>query len=566
MIAAVYARKSTEQAGVADEQKSVARQIEHARAYAVGKGWTVADEYVFVDDGISGAEFAGRPGFVRLMAALKPRPPFQVLVMSEESRLGREAIETAYALKQLVTGGVRVFFYLEDRERTLDSPTDKIMLSLATFADELEREKVRQRTYDTMARKAKAGHVTGGACFGYTNVRVMTAAGERSHVAYQVNEPEADVVRQIFTLCSRGLGLKRIAKRLNEAHAVAPRRRGRPAAWAPSSVREALQRELYRGRRVWNVTRKRDSWGQDRRKTRPEAEWFMIDMPELRIVPDALWRAAHAQLEARATIYRQWCEAGKPGGGLRDGRDVRAKYFLSGFGQCSCCGGSMQAVSSTGGSKRRIRRYACSMYWNRGTTVCTNRRMAKMDAADTAIAELLRREVLLPARLERAIERAVRMIQDEHTVRDRRGELERKLAAVERELANLADAVAANGAVPAILKAVAKRERDRQQLRSDLDACASAPVPLVPNDVLRRRLRGFLKAWALALDGNRAEARQLLDVALGGRIRFEPVSEGGYLLHVPIAFDKVLTAVVPELGAAVPNEGMTRAGIEPATL
>ena len=50
--------------------------------------------------------------------------------MSEESRLGREAIETAYALKQLVQAGVRVFFYLEDRERTLDSPTDKIMLSL----------------------------------------------------------------------------------------------------------------------------------------------------------------------------------------------------------------------------------------------------------------------------------------------------------------------------------------------------------------------------------------------------------------------------------------------------
>jgi DNA invertase Pin-like site-specific DNA recombinase len=75
------------------------------------------------------------------MNALKPRAPFQVLVMSEESRLGREAIETAYALKQLVRAGVRVFFYLEDRERTLDSPTEKIMLSLTAFADELERER-----------------------------------------------------------------------------------------------------------------------------------------------------------------------------------------------------------------------------------------------------------------------------------------------------------------------------------------------------------------------------------------------------------------------------------------
>src|SRR5207248_10217800 len=171
MIAAIYARKSTDQTGVADEQKSVARQIEHARAYAVGKGWTVDDRSVFVDAGISGAEFANRPGFLRLMNALRPRPPFQALVMSEESRLGREAIETAYALKQLVTAGVRVFFYLEDRERTLDSPTDKIMLSLTAFADELEREKARQRTSDAMLRKARAGHVTGGRVFGYQNER-----------------------------------------------------------------------------------------------------------------------------------------------------------------------------------------------------------------------------------------------------------------------------------------------------------------------------------------------------------------------------------------------------------
>ena len=68
---------------------------------------------MYVDDGVSGAEFANRPGFLRLMNSLKPRPSFQVLVMSEESRLLRKAIETAYALKQLVQAGVRVFFYLE---------------------------------------------------------------------------------------------------------------------------------------------------------------------------------------------------------------------------------------------------------------------------------------------------------------------------------------------------------------------------------------------------------------------------------------------------------------------
>jgi DNA invertase Pin-like site-specific DNA recombinase len=71
MIAAIYARKSTEQNGVADEQKSVARQIDHARAYAKSKGWTVDEAHVYIDDGISGAEFAARPGFVRLMNAVK---------------------------------------------------------------------------------------------------------------------------------------------------------------------------------------------------------------------------------------------------------------------------------------------------------------------------------------------------------------------------------------------------------------------------------------------------------------------------------------------------------------
>lgn len=115
MISAVYARKSTEQNGIADDQKSVVRQVEHARAYIVRKGWRLDETCVFVDDGISGAEFATRPAFLRLMNSLKPRAPFQVLVMSEESRLGREAIETAYALKQLVQAGVRVFFYMEDR-------------------------------------------------------------------------------------------------------------------------------------------------------------------------------------------------------------------------------------------------------------------------------------------------------------------------------------------------------------------------------------------------------------------------------------------------------------------
>jgi site-specific DNA recombinase len=171
MTAAVYARKSAEQNGIADEQKSVARQIAHARQYASRKGWSVADEHVYVDDGISGAEFAYRPGFLRLMNALKPRPGFQVLIMSEVSRLGREQIETAWALKQLSTPGVRCFSYLDDRELLMESATDEFLLAAVNFASEIEREKGRQRVSDALARKARSGLVTGGRCYGFANAR-----------------------------------------------------------------------------------------------------------------------------------------------------------------------------------------------------------------------------------------------------------------------------------------------------------------------------------------------------------------------------------------------------------
>jgi DNA invertase Pin-like site-specific DNA recombinase len=94
MIAAIYARKSTDQGAVADEAKSVRRQI-HRRSRPIARraGADMPDAHVYVDDRISGAEFANRPGFVRLMNTLKPHPPFQALIVSEESRLGREQIE-----------------------------------------------------------------------------------------------------------------------------------------------------------------------------------------------------------------------------------------------------------------------------------------------------------------------------------------------------------------------------------------------------------------------------------------------------------------------------------------
>jgi DNA invertase Pin-like site-specific DNA recombinase len=46
MIAAIYARKSTDQ-NRPDAEKSVTRQVEHATAYATGKGWTVGPAHIY---------------------------------------------------------------------------------------------------------------------------------------------------------------------------------------------------------------------------------------------------------------------------------------------------------------------------------------------------------------------------------------------------------------------------------------------------------------------------------------------------------------------------------------
>jgi hypothetical protein len=440
-----------------------------------------------------------------------------------------------------------VFFYLEDRERTLDGATDKIMLSLATFADELERERARLRTYDAMSRKAKAGHVTGGRTFGYDNIDVAGPNGTRAYVVQQINDQEAAIVRHIFDLAAGGAGLKTIAKRLNAEGIRSPRaQRGRSQTWAPSCIRVILRRETYRGRRVWNKTKKRNAWGQQRQHDRPTSEWLAVEQEHLRIVPEALWQAAHERISARREAYGR-LQRGEIGG-RPDGRGVRRHYFLTGFGRCEACGGSMQAVSRASGPGR-IRRYVCGMYWNRGCTVCGNGRMVEMLVADRAVHDLIRGTVLKPSVIERALDRALNLLEPDETTTDMRSDLRRRLIAVETELANLTETAAKGGAVPIVLEALTKRDEDRRQLLTKLAALDRETRPTRPSRrASRDELRGFLANWNGLLSENVAEARPVLDLVLAGqRIGFSPTADAKYELHVPIAFDRVLCAAVPSL-------------------
>jgi DNA invertase Pin-like site-specific DNA recombinase len=573
VIAAIYARKSTEQRDVDPDQKSVTRQIAHARAYAERKGWAVDETCIFVDDGISGAEFGARPGFLRLMNALTPRPRVQVLVMSEESRLGREMIQTAAALRQILRAGVRVFFYLEDRERTLTTPTEKFMLSATAFADELEREKARQRAHDTMRRKFEQHHVTGGQCFGYRNVDVCTPGPDgrprRQYVRREIHQDEAAVVRTIFERCAAGEGLKAIAKRLNADGVLAPRSQcGRPRAWAPTSIRAILYRESYRGLIVWNKSRKRNQDGEKRQRPRPPHEWLRDEAEQLRIVSEALWHAAHARLADRRRHYRCWTR-----GDVRDTilpRPSHTPYLLSGFGRCALCGGSMQAVSRAStrrGRRVRLFRYVCGNFANRGASVCRNGALAAMTAADDAIRSVLRQEILRTPVLERALDLAVATLQaGEARAQDHTAQLARRIAALETELERLAEVAARGGDVPAIAARLTRTDRERRALVEALAACRAAPAsgtPRMDAAAARRELRGYLEGWDDLTSADVPSTRALLDVALRSRIVFRPIDAQGaltYELTVPLQLDRVLVRAVPALSRVRDSSPMGLAG------
>src|SRR5262245_10265187 len=179
LIAAVYARKSTDQA-VSDEEKSVTRQVELAVACAKTHGFEVPPDHIYVDDAISGAEFDRRPGLMRLLNTLRPQAPFTGLFLADKDRLGREQFETNHILKQISLAGVRIFEYQNGgHEVRLDSPIDKLIMSVSNFAAELERAKASQRTRDGRQLKAQHGYGAGGRVFGYPDGTV-SGYGDRA--------------------------------------------------------------------------------------------------------------------------------------------------------------------------------------------------------------------------------------------------------------------------------------------------------------------------------------------------------------------------------------------------
>ena len=539
MIAAIYARKSNQQEGVATEAKSVTRQVENARKFAAKKGWTTDDAYVFVDDGRSGAEFGRRPGLQRLLRALKPKPPFGVLVVSEQKSLGREQFETGHLIKQLAQAGVEIFGYMQDQSLTPKNWLDKAMSAMRSAADEAHREQTRERVHEAHLAKVRRGYVVGGRVFGYRNVDIMSGTDQhdrplRSHVERVVHETEAAVVVRIFELYVSGLGLKAIAKRLTSEGAAHPKPFRRQdglapvVGWSPATIRTILHRDLYRGIVVWNRSRKRDDWGQVAQRERPKKEWVQVPMESLRIVSDEIWervRSRRADTDGRILRFGSGRLSGRPPRG-----DV--KNLLAGLATCGVCGGGL-VVETSSRKRGRVAEYVCHRRRKNGT--CTNTLRIAVETMNEEVLQAIEEHALTPEAVEQVVQ-----LTERDDVRDQQDALRRERTDVERRIARLVSAIETGGDVPSLVAKVRELETRRGAIDGDLRDLQ--PVPRLAPQVVEDRLA----EWRRLLRQSTTQGRAVLQRVLRGRITFTPKDDGGYEFEAPTRFDKLFSGVVYE--------------------
>ena len=244
MRAAIYARVSTD-----EQANSIETQEREGRRFAEARGWHVAE--VYRDEGASGAEWVNRPEIGRLLRDVDRKPrPWDVLLVRDQDRLGRDAARTVLAIATVLDAGARVIEYSTGHEAQSD-PMARMMVSVRGAFGELERAMIAKRTRDAHQSMARQGRVTGGRVYGYRNVR--SDAG----VHHEVDPDQANVVRDLFERHAAGESVRALAHDLNRRGIPSPHSRHAGAeTWSPSVLHAMLHNGRYLGRIEWGKKRK----------------------------------------------------------------------------------------------------------------------------------------------------------------------------------------------------------------------------------------------------------------------------------------------------------------------
>ena len=126
------------------------------------------------------------------------------------------------------------------------------------------------------------------------------------------------------------------------------------------------QQRAYIGKLVWNRLRyvKDPNTGKRVSRRNPEAEWIRTEVPERRIVDDALWQAVKARQAELSKLFEAPTKGVREARAKRMNEARRPAFLLSGLLTCGCCGGKYGIVVAD--------RYGCLNNQRRGT--CSNGR------------------------------------------------------------------------------------------------------------------------------------------------------------------------------------------------
>lgn len=393
--AAFYSRVSGEQQAAAHTIES---QIAALRERASGDGMPVPTERQFVDDGYSGATLI-RPALDRLRDLVNVGAIDRIYVHSPD-RLARNYAYQVLLLDEWRRRGVEVVFL----NRPLgQSPEDDLLLQVQGIVAEYERAKIMERSRRGKKHAAQSGslNVMSGAPFGYRYVPVREGGGL---ARFEPVAEQANVVQQIFLWIGRDrCSLAEVCRRLHKTGT--PTATGKPI-WSREAVWHVLQNPAYMGRAAYGKThmtprgkksRLRAARGhptQPRRSYAPKPTdqkgWIFVSVPA--IVDEALFHAAHAQLEENRSRARQ---------GRR-----RPGYLLQGLTRCARCGYAFYGKTLRQlGAGRQIRDflyYRCSGsdgYRFGGERICNNAQV-QGNILETAVWSEVSKLLMNPQTLE----------------------------------------------------------------------------------------------------------------------------------------------------------------------
>jgi site-specific DNA recombinase len=513
--AVIYARLSKEDRDAAGSGvESTALQRRDAAEAVAANGWRCVAR-PFIDDGISGAEFLKRPALQAMLRDAESAK-FDVLVVRDLDRLGREAARVTALLVRLEDAGVRVWSYSDGKFIGLRG-ADLVLTTVKGIVAEGKRDTDNANIRRALRGRAEAGMATGARRFGYARVPADGAPPNRNGRVPQrwvIDDVQAAVVRRVGEAFVEARGSYRgAALVLNEASV--PSASGR--TWNHITVRSTLRNPLYRGVLVHGRRRRTHRRGTGISVDAPASEVLRIAHPELAIWPSGLLAkidALLAQVKPRHTAVTAQSSPAT-------GTPRRLRHLASSLVQCAACGSGLTAS----GSKKGGKSYVCNRHLQHGRRGCHGigyRSEPRVDEALTKLATSLVSGDIAARALELVRERLLTLATADGRTSERQ-RAARDLAEAEHEKTNLARAVAKRGDLDALLSALDEATKRAASLKGKLAQLDAARTEEFDAKRALARIEARLGELARGVD-----TRAVLAAALqGNRFVATPVHVDG---------------------------------------